>query len=286
MSAAIEIALPLLIVLAMVIVGLELTPADLARVLRFPTQVAAGLIVQALALPVLAAALIVLLQPDASVAGGLILAAASPQAMSSNYFTLLGRANVALSVTLTAFSSMLALATTPLIAKLGFALLLAREAGIALPASAVMLQVVIGLILPVAAGMLVRRFAPALVQRNHVRFQRMSLAALGALLVLILVDQAATIQRNLWSIASLAVLFTLGAGTLGWSVARAFAWTRTDAVTLAVALPSRSLSIAALVAINVLGRTDFLAFAAPFFVVQSLMLLPVLFNARSSAAAS
>jgi BASS family bile acid:Na+ symporter len=286
MSAAIEIALPLLIVLAMVIVGLELTPADLARVLRFPTQVAAGLIVQALALPVLAAALIVLLQPDASVAGGLILAAASPQAMSSNYFTLLGRANVALSVTLTAFSSMLALATTPLIAKLGFALLLAREAGIALPASAVMLQVVIGLILPVAAGMLVRRFAPALVQRNHVRFQRMSLAALGALLVLILVDQAATIQRNLWSIASLAVLFTLGAGTLGWSVARAFAWTRTDAVTLVVALPSRSLSIAALVAINVLGRTDFLAFAAPFFVVQSLMLLPVLFNARSSAAAS
>jgi BASS family bile acid:Na+ symporter len=286
MGAAIEIALPLLIVLAMVIVGLELTPADLARVLRFPTQVAAGLIVQALALPVLAAALIVLLQPDASVAGGLILAAASPQAMSSNYFTLLGRANVALSVTLTAFSSMLALVTTPLIAKLGFALLLAREAGVALPVSAVMLQVVIGLILPVAAGMLVRRFAPAFVQRNHVRFQRMSLAALAALLILILVDQAATIRHNLWSIALLAVLFTLGAGALGWSVARAFAWTRTDAVTLVVALPSRSLSIAALVATNVLGRTDFLAFAAPFFVVQSLMLLPVLFNARPSAAAS
>jgi BASS family bile acid:Na+ symporter len=286
MGAAIEIALPLLIVLAMVIVGLELTPADLARVLRFPMQIAVGLVGQVLVLPLLAASLIVLLRPETSVAGGLILAAAAPQAMSSNFFTLLGRANVALSVTLTACSSVLALAATPLIAKLGFALLLEREAGLALPVGPVMLQVVIGLILPVAAGMLVRRFAPAFVQRNHVRFQRMSLAALGALLILILVDQAATIQRNLWSIALLAVLFTLGAGALGWSVARAFAWTRTDAVTLVVALPSRSLSIAALVAINVLGRTDFLAFAAPFFVVQSLMLLPVLFNARPSAAAS
>ena len=284
MSAAIEIALPLLIVLAMVIVGLELTPADLGRVLRFPVQVAVGLLGQMLVLPVFAAALIVLLRPEPSVAGGLILAAAAPQAMSSNYFTLLGRANVALSVTLTAFSSLLALAATPLIAKLGFALLLDRQAGIALPVGAVMLQVAIGLLLPVAAGMLVRHFAPGFVERNHVRLQRLSLAALAALLILILVDQAATIQRSLWSIATLSVLFTIGAAVLAWGTARALAWSRGDVLTLVVALPSRSLSIAALIAVNVLGRTDFLAFAAPFFVVQALLLLPVLLNARSADA--
>lgn len=284
MSAAIEIALPLLIILAMTIVGLELTPADLGRVLHVPAQVAVSLLGQVLVLPLFAAALIVLLRPDPAVAGGLILAAAAPQAMSSNYFTLLARANIALSVTLTAISSMLALAATPLIAKLGFSLLLDHQAGMVLPVNEVMQQVAIGLLLPVGAGMLVRHFAPAFVERNHVRMQRLSLAALAALLVIILADQAATIQRNLGSIIATAVLFTTGAAALGWSIARALNWTHADAITLLVAFPSRSLSIATLIAINVLGRTDFLAFAAPFFLVQALVLLPVTLLTRPASA--
>jgi len=284
MSAAIEIALPLLIILAMTIVGLELTPADLGRVLHVPAQVAVSLLGQVLVLPLFAAALIVLLRPDPAVAGGLILAAAAPQAMSSNFFTLLARANIALSVTLTAISSMLALAATPLIAKLGFSLLLDHQAGMVLPVNEVMQQVAIGLLLPVGAGMLVRHFAPAFVERNHVRMQRLSLAALAALLVIILADQAATIQRNLGSIIATAVLFTTGAAALGWSIARALNWTHADAITLLVAFPSRSLSIATLIAINVLGRTDFLAFAAPFFLVQALVLLPVTLLTRPASA--
>ena len=284
MSAAIEFALPLLIILAMTIVGLELTPADLGRVLHVPAQVAVSLLGQVLVLPLFAAALIVLLRPDPAVAGGLILAAAAPQAMSSNFFTLLARANIALSVTLTAISSMLALAATPLIAKLGFSLLLDHQAGMVLPVNEVMQQVAIGLLLPVGAGMLVRHFAPGFVQRNHVRLQRLSLAALAALLVIILADQAATIQRNLGSIIATAVLFTTGAAALGWSIARALNWTHADAITLLVAFPSRSLSIATLIAINVLGRTDFLAFAAPFFLVQALVLLPVTLLTRPASA--
>jgi hypothetical protein len=50
--------------------------------------------------------------------------------------------------------------------------------------------------------------------------------------------------------------------------------------------PSRSLSIAALISINVLGRTDFLAFAAPFFLVQALLLVPVMLLARPASGAT
>ncbi len=114
MGVVIEVGLPVLIILAMTIVGLELTPADLNRVLHYPVEVAASLVGQVLLLPLIAAALVVLLRPEPAVTGGLILAAAAPQAMSSNYFCLLGRANLALSVTLTAASSVLALASTPL----------------------------------------------------------------------------------------------------------------------------------------------------------------------------
>ena len=281
MSAVVGVGLPLLIMLAMTIVGLELTVADLRRVLHYPLQVAAALLGQLLVLPLLAAALILMMHPQPAVAGGLILVAAAPQAISSNFFCLLARADIALSVTLTAVSSALAVFSTPLISGLMFALLLEQEAGFALPVVAVMRQVATGLLLPVGAGMLVRHYAPVFVARHRMRFQYLSLAALGVMLVFLLANQARTIQDNLATITLAAVLFTFGAAALGFGLARAFSWNREDMVTLIAAFPSRSLSIATLIAVNVLGRLEFLSFAIVFFLVQAVLLVPVMILARS-----
>lgn len=281
MSAVVAVGLPLLIMLAMTIVGLELTLADIRRVLHYPLHVAAALLGQSLVLPLLAAALILMMHPQPAVAGGLILVAAAPQAISSNFFCLLARADIALSVTLTAVSSALAVFSTPLIAGLMFGLLLEQEAGFVLPVLAVMRQVATGLLLPVGAGMLVRHYAPGFVARHRMRFQYLSLAALGAMLAILLVNQARTIQDNLATIVLAAVLFTAGAAALGFALAKAFSWNREDMVTLIAAFPSRSLSIATLIAVNVLGRPEFLSFAIVFFLVQAVLLVPVMILARS-----
>jgi len=285
MNTVIHVGVPLLIVLAMTIVGLELTPADLLRVLHYPMEVTAGLLCQVLLLPLIAAGLVVLLRLDPVVAGGVILTAAAPQAMTSNYYCLLGRANVALSVTLTAASSIIAVATTPLVAGLAFGLLLEPQAGFVLPAGKVMQQVVTGLLLPVAAGMLVRRYAARFVERNRVRFQRLSMIGLGVMLAIVLVDQIATIQRNFVGIMLAAVLFTAGAVALALALAKALSCPRGDTVTLVAAFPSRSLAIATLISVNVLGRVDFLSFAATFFLVQAMLLVPAMLLARERASA-
>jgi BASS family bile acid:Na+ symporter len=149
-----------------------------------------------------------------------------------------------------------------------------------------MQQVLMGLLLPVAAGMLVRHHAPGFVERNHRRLQFLSLAAMGAMLAAILFDQAATVARNFASILFAALAFTVAAAALGFGLARLFSWPRADTITAVVAYPARSLSIAALISINVLGRADFLAFAAPFFLVQALLLLPVMFLLRPASSAA
>jgi BASS family bile acid:Na+ symporter len=284
MGSVIDVGVPLLIVLAMVVVGLELTPADVSRVLHYPVQVVVALACQVLVLPLIAAALILLLRPAPAVAGGLILAAAAPQAMTSNYYCLLARADIALSVTLTAASSVVAVASTPLVAKLAFDLLLEQQASLVLPVGKVMQQVVMGLLLPVGVGMLVRRYAARFVERNRTRLQRLSMLAVAAMLVIILADQAATIERNLASIVVAAVLFTAAAAALGLSVAKALSWTREDTLTMVAGFPSRSLGIAALIAINVLGRLDFLSFAATFYLVQAALLVPAMLLARPTGA--
>ncbi len=286
MSAVIHVGLPLLIILAMTIVGLELTIADLRRVMHYPMHVAAALFGQVLILPLIAAALIVVLRPEPVIAGGLILAAAAPQAISSNYFCLLARADIALSVTLTAVSSALAVATTPLVAALGFSLLLEQDAGFALPAGKVAQQVVTGLLLPVSAGMLIRHYAPGFVERNRTRFQWLSVAAVVLMLAILLTDQAGNIWRTLVPTVLIAVLFMAGAATLGFSMAKSFSWNREDTVTMVAAFPSRSLSIATLVAVNVLEQLDFLSFAVVFFLVQTLLLVPVMMLSRPTKSRS
>jgi bile acid:Na+ symporter, BASS family len=285
MSAVVELGLPLLIILAMTVVGLELTPADLFRVLHYPKQVAFGLLCQAVVLPLIAAVLILLLRPEAAVAGGLILTAAAPQAMTSNYYCLLARGNIPLAITLTAVSSVLAVATTPLLAGLGFDLLLGQQQGFALPAGQVMRQVVTGLLMPIGAGMLVRHYAPGFVERNRLRLQRLSMMAIAVMLAILLVNQFVTIQRNLVSILIVAVLFTVCAMALGLGVARVFAWSRADTITMVATFPSRSLSIATLIALNVLGRLDFLSFAVTFFLVQAVLLIPTMLLAREQVSA-
>ncbi len=280
MSNVVHVGLPLLIMIAMTVVGLELTIADLRRVMHYPTHVAAALFGQVLALPIVAAALIVMLRPEPVIAGGLILAAAAPQAISSNYFCLLARADIALSVTLTAVSSVLAVVSTPLVATLGFKLLLEQDAGFALPADDVAQQVVTGLLLPVSAGMILRHYAPSFVARNRTRFQWLSVVAVMSMLAILLVDQAGNIWRTLLPTVSIAVAFMAGAAVIGFGMAKSFSWDREDTVTMVAAFPSRSLSIATLVAVNVLEQLDFLSFAVVFFVVQSLLLVPVMMLLR------
>jgi BASS family bile acid:Na+ symporter len=230
MSIVVNIGLPLLIILAMTVVGLELTVADLRRVMHYPLHVAAALLGQTLILPLIAAALILTLRPEPVIAGGLILAAAAPQAISSNFFCLLARADVALSVTLTAVSSALAVVTTPIVAGLGFNLLLSQDTAFALPVLKVAQQVLMGLLLPVSAGMLVRHYAPGFVERNRTRFQWLSVATIVLMLTILLVDQSGNIWRTLVPAVRIALLFMAGAAALGFAIAKSFSWSREDTV--------------------------------------------------------
>lgn len=279
-------ALPPLIMLAMTVVGLELTLADLRRVLHYPAQVAACLIGQVLLLPLVAAALIWLVHPVPEVAGGLILVAAAPQAIASNLFCLLARADIALSVTLTATSTLLAVVSTPLVANWAFDLLLGPQDALTLPALRVMQQVVTGLLLPVAIGMLIRHYAANLVQRNRVRIKALSLAAMGAWLLLVLLSQAQHIQRDFRPIATTALLFTALAAVLGLGIAKLLRWPRVDVITATVGFPARSLSVATLIAVNVLGRLEFLSFALVFFLVQVVLLVPLVLLMRPASVTS
>ena len=113
-STLLTLFLPIALAILMAGLGLHLTRADFARVLRQPRAVLVALMVQALALPPVAFALAWSLKLPPELAVGLVLLSASPGGVTANIFSHLARGDVALNVTLTAVNSALALVTLPL----------------------------------------------------------------------------------------------------------------------------------------------------------------------------
>jgi BASS family bile acid:Na+ symporter len=99
--------------LIMLGVALDINPKDLKKSFKQPKSITAGLVGQFLFLPALTYCLVLILEPKASIALGMMLVAACPGGNFSNLFTLLARGNTALSVSLTFMATILALIMTP-----------------------------------------------------------------------------------------------------------------------------------------------------------------------------
>ncbi|MEQ8469593.1 MAG: bile acid:sodium symporter family protein [Marinoscillum sp.] len=95
-------------------VALKLSPADFKMVLSQPLGTFVGVLSQFIVLPFLTFMIIWLVEPRPSFALGMMMVAACPGGNISNFFSALSKGNIALSVSLTAISSVLAIFMTPI----------------------------------------------------------------------------------------------------------------------------------------------------------------------------
>jgi BASS family bile acid:Na+ symporter len=142
-----------LIQVAMFGMGATLTLQDFSRVLKLPKAVAIGIVLQFCVMPFSGWLLAKIFRLPNEVAVGVILIGACPGGVASNVITYLAKGNVALSVTMTAFSTLLAPIMTPLMMSL-----LAGKM-IEVPFVAMMLQIVWVVIFPIAFGLVVNMIA-------------------------------------------------------------------------------------------------------------------------------
>jgi len=97
--------------------GLTLKIEDFQRIFKYPLWIFLGLFLQYTLMPLLGFALSRVFELPPSLAVGLILVSCCPGGTASNVITYLSKANVALSVTMTAVSTLLAIVLTPLMTK-------------------------------------------------------------------------------------------------------------------------------------------------------------------------
>ena len=106
---------PLSLALIMLALGMGLTVQDFTRVAKQPKDFIVGLVCQIIFLPIIAFALVFILDTPVELAVGLMIIAAAPGGVTSNILTKFANGDVALSISLTAIISLLSIITVPFI---------------------------------------------------------------------------------------------------------------------------------------------------------------------------
>jgi len=209
------IVLPILTVL-MFDLGLTLKLKDFYLVVTHPKAFFVALTGQIVLLPLIALGLGSLLHLPPVFFIGLMLIACSPGGSSSNIFSKLVGGDVALSVTLTAMSSLITLVTLPLL--MGWVTAAAgAEVGITLPIGNLLKQNLLLMLLPVVLGLLVNRWWSAAAQRIDKVLSKAAFPALMLLVTIFFIQHYRTIFAHIGTLGlcvTALILLSIGCASL------------------------------------------------------------------------
>jgi len=198
---SILIVLPILTLL-MFCLGLTLEAKDFILVIKRGKAALGGLAGQLL-LPVLAWGVAKVMHLDSIFTIGLVLIACCPGGSSSNIFSMLAKGDVALSVSLTALSSIITLFTLPLIMQYVNSAV-GQQVGIQLPIKNLLMQNLVTMLLPIVIGIIIRYYKPELAARIAKVLSKMAFPALMLLAGIFFIQHKETIVAN-FSLLGMAV---------------------------------------------------------------------------------
>ena len=242
------IVMPILTVL-MFSLGLSLKLKDFARIAKQPRAVAVALAGQIVLLPVIALGIGHLMGLEPVFLIGLMLIACSPGGSSSNIFSRLAGGDVALSVTLTALSSLITLVTLPLI--MGWVTSCSGESvGIRLPVGNLLRQNLLLVLLPVLLGIATGRFFPSVAARLDKILTKAAFPALMLLVTIFFIQNYSTIIGNIGKLGfavTLLVLLSAGCAAL---MSRLFKLSGKERRTLVIEVGMQNAALAIALAVS------------------------------------
>ncbi len=229
--------------------GLTLHLSDFSYVLQMPRLIFAGIILQYTIMPFTAVVLSDLMGLDPVLTAGMILVGACPGGTASNVICYLARGNVALSITLTAVSTLLAVFLTPALT----AELVSKT--IDVPVLDMLLSILYMVIVPVSAGVLLNHVAGKLLRPVRVFFPLLSVIAI-VFIIAIIVSLNAQQVHQIGVTVLIAVILHNSAGLfLGYFTSRLMGFSPTECRTLAIEVGMQNSGLAVALAIKYFSAT-------------------------------
>lgn len=247
-SPIVGVLLPLGLAVVMVSLGLSLTVADFRRILVVPRGVLIGLANLLVLSPLLAFGVAAGWGLSATLAVGLVLLGASPGGTMANLLTHLARGDTALSVTMSALSSMAAVVTVPAFLGLAIEVFDARGLGEDVSMLGIVARVFLITILPLSIGMRIRARSPERARALEGGLRRAALTAFVLIVAAAVLSELDTLRENFAAVAGAAITLNVVAMGSSYAIARLSRLDQRQATAIAMELGIHNSTLAIAVA--------------------------------------
>jgi len=279
-QAVVQVMLPGGLAFIMFSLGLSLVPHDFMRVFARPRAVLVGLFGQIMMVPAVAFVIASQAGLSAELALGLMILAVCPGGVSSGLVTHLARGDTALSITLTALSSVVAVVSVPLI--VDFALRYFTGAGIPveLPMGDLVRAVFLLTTVPVALGMMVRHLYPAWVARVEPMAARVAVSLFVLIVIATFASQRESLALNLASIGPAAAVLNLSVMSAGYALARLAGLARADCIAITTECGLQNAALGIFIAASVLQAPGMTIASVSYALLMNLSAIALIFVMR------
>ncbi len=229
---SIFIVLPILCIL-MFELGLNLKLQDFALIFQKPKAVIIGLIGQLVLLPLVAFVICKIFNVDGFFFIGIMLIACCPGGSSSNVFSLLAKGDVALSVSLTALSSVITLFTLPLI--MNFVTdYIGQSIGITLPVKNLLIQNLLLMFLPIIIGIVLNYKKNTLAQKIEKVLSKLAFPLLMLLALVFFIQNYKVIFDHILYLGACIVCLLLATIFLAYLISKVFSLNKKENRTIVI----------------------------------------------------
>lgn len=230
---------PLLTVI-MFAMGILLTTEDFKRVLVKPKIIVLGVLLQFIVMPLAAFVISRLLNLSPGLLVGMVLVGASSGGTASNVICYLAKGNVALSITLTMCSTLLAVLLMPALTWLYIG------QTVPVPVESMLISIAKIVLLPVLAGVALNTLLGKHIEKFHKIFPVVSMAAIIFIIAIIVALNADKLSHIALPVTIAVILHNLVGLTAGYLAAKALGYSQQTARTLAieVGMQNSGLSVA------------------------------------------
>ena len=223
--------------------GLTLTEKDFKIVLSRPKDILIGCLTQFIVMPLLAWALVLAFSLPQELAIGVILVGCCPGGTASNVITYLAKGDLALSVGMTAASTLLAPLLTPLLVWL-FA-----DTMVDVDTTGMLLSIVCVVILPIAGGLLCQRFIPKMTQRVTPYLPAFSSIAIALTVGIVVAHNADRLMTAGWLVVLIVMIHNLLGLGIGYFVGRLLRLQQSKRVALSIEVGMQNSGLATSLAV-------------------------------------
>jgi BASS family bile acid:Na+ symporter len=272
MKTAVDFGVLTLTVALMFSVGLELKARHFTELARSKGTFLVALIGQMVVLPAIGVLIVRAIRLPGYLQVGILLVAACPVGDIANFYTLLARGNVALSVAVNAVSCLLSVFSMSLVFGV-YSGTMGAEFALSVPPFSFVGRLILLVAIPIVLGMGLRSLQAGVAAKVSGSLRVLCLGGVLVLCVYVIANRYEQLRAD-WkaiSLASLSVMVV--AMAIGWTVGQIVGLKRADSITLAILFPVRNIGLATAIAVTLMGHLEYAAFGTAYFLTEAFLLL-------------